>query len=85
MCFICACKLKIRFDLYIGEKAVAKYLIVSDPITMKKDRLHTYRILAKELLKSNKNANQGTTQPNSIKIVKPSTNENTPIKPTKKY
>ena len=42
MSLICICKLRIRLDFYIGETAEPKYLMVSDPRTMKKDRLHTY-------------------------------------------
>ena len=65
MCLTCICKLRIRFDFYIGERRRPTYLMVSDPITMKKDRLHINKILAKELLKSiKKNNNQRTTQSN---------------------
>ena len=35
MCLICICKLKIRFDFYIGESAESNYLMVSDLIPMK--------------------------------------------------
>ena len=52
MCLICICKLKSRFEFYIGERAEPKYLMVSDPSAMEKDRLHIYRILAKDLLKT---------------------------------
>ena len=60
-----------------------------DSRTMKKDRLNLYRTLTKELSKSIKNADQETTQANSIKNIKPITNENTftsidPIKQTNK-
>ena len=58
--------------------------MVPDPKPMKTDRLHIYRIFAKELLKRIKNVDQETTKANSIKIIKPITNENTPIKQTKK-
>ena len=86
MCSICICKLKIKFDFYIGENAEATYLMVSDLIPMKKVRLHIYRILAKGLLKKNiKNNTQETSKSNNIKIIKPITHENTPIKQTKTY
>ena len=54
--------------------------MVSDPIPMKRDRLHVYRILANEFLKSIKNTEQKTTQPNSINRIQPITNENAPMK-----
>ena len=85
MCLIFVCKLKIRFEFYLGGRAEPKYLMVSDPSAMKKDRLHIYRISAKELFKNKniKNTNQETSKANSIKIIKPITNEDTPIKQTK--
>ena len=76
MCLICICRLEIRFDFYIGEKADAIYIMVSDPIAMKKDRIHIYRLLANELLKNIKNGDQETTKANNINIVKPITYEN---------
>ena len=59
--------------------------MVSGPSATKKDRLHIYRILAKELLKRIENTDQQTTKANSIQRIKPITNESTPIKQTKTY